>query len=707
MSKTSIGIVISAFILVQGGYAYPFEQASHKDLSERAVLSSNLDTFLKTQLNALRGVEDQLLAMNIIDWVRDGSDREDDSGRFFNHFHNPLRTWDQAGLRLPLIGQIGASSVLWGQRPELQPSDGRFTWQDARENLFRALTFQGLTARTQDEREAHLALTFRALGQLIHLVQDAAVPAHTRNDPHPFFEGLEDFVQTAGIGQPVALRFAPSILALPPNPLAPIPIARIIDTTDPEQAAATPTAGTNVGLAEYSNANFLSGDTIFRDFAFPREESLGPPFDDTAPGATRPRRYFPKVADGQAVEHFVAEGTFTERLIRRLAGDRGFMLDRRVYADYASLLLPRAVGYSAGLLDYFFRGRLEIAAPAQFVYGRAAYQEPFSSVDAARNVNAFTQLRFKVRNATPDEETACPSGSPCPAPQLTAVVQYRTPAGGVSLIDSPGTDLSAQLVFAVSQPLAVPLTREFQELTFDFSQSPIPANVADVFLTVVYRGPLGLEPDAVVVGGKDLFEPTPIDVANVTDYFCFNGTLLHVADFTAFPPFNPFIPPDPLNPQPRDPDADGRQDIFGPADEFGSFDKAAPVVLVPGPANFDHRVDQRTFAQFTRVLLLEDQPVFVESRLIQTIVERGITTTPSRGNTLFATLESGNVNRLVVRADGSVVQEFNDAFVYRGLPTLGITIFLPQDVPSFLPCLAASFTVDPALTRIDGILVGP
>ena len=37
---------------------------------------------------------------------------------------------------------------------------------------------------------------------------------------------------------------------------------------------------------------------------------------------------------------------------------RAASLDPGVFADYAALLLPRAVGYSAALLDYFFRGRL-------------------------------------------------------------------------------------------------------------------------------------------------------------------------------------------------------------------------------------------------------------------------------------------------------------------------------------------------------------
>jgi hypothetical protein len=62
-----------------------------------------------------------------------------------------------------------------------------------------------------------------------------------------------------------------AILNLPQNPLAPIPEARIIDTTDQAQTSAVPSAGTNQGIAEYSNANFLSEDTIFQDL--PSQES--------------------------------------------------------------------------------------------------------------------------------------------------------------------------------------------------------------------------------------------------------------------------------------------------------------------------------------------------------------------------------------------------------------------------------------------------
>ena len=32
-------------------------------------------------------------------------------------------------------------------------------------------------------------------------------------------------------------------------------------------------------------------------------------------------------------------------------------------ADYGALLFPRAIGYSAGLIDYFFRGQVDTADP--------------------------------------------------------------------------------------------------------------------------------------------------------------------------------------------------------------------------------------------------------------------------------------------------------------------------------------------------------
>ncbi len=147
----------------------------------------------------------------------------------------------------------------------------------------------------------------------------------------------------------------------------------------------------DVGLAEFANPNYLSRDTIFKDFALPQRAQLGAPFLELEDGKFR--RYWPKVADGSAaveMEHFVSEGVLYASLadVTTNPPPAGWVLDSRVVEDYATDLLPRAVGYSAALLDYFFRGRLDVdvldnadaGEPAQLrIVGTNGSEEPLVS----------------------------------------------------------------------------------------------------------------------------------------------------------------------------------------------------------------------------------------------------------------------------------------------------------------------------------------
>ncbi len=60
-------------------------------------------------------------------------------------------------------------------------TENLWSWPKAREYYYTALT-----SSTKDEREEYFVYTFRALGQVMHLLADASVPAHTRNDIHVF-----------------------------------------------------------------------------------------------------------------------------------------------------------------------------------------------------------------------------------------------------------------------------------------------------------------------------------------------------------------------------------------------------------------------------------------------------------------------------------------------------------------------------------------
>ena len=72
----------------------------------------------------------------------------------------------------------------------------------------------------------------------------------------------------------------------------------------------------------------------------------------------------------------------------------------------------------------------------------------------------------------------------------------------------------------VSRPLyGVSLAANEQKLVeFEFGDSPIPFDMIDVVLQVVYRGELGSEADAVAVGTVDASEPTYFTYQNASDY---------------------------------------------------------------------------------------------------------------------------------------------------------------------------------------------
>ncbi|MEK6715963.1 MAG: hypothetical protein AABZ16_00540, partial [candidate division NC10 bacterium] len=282
----------------------------------------------------------------------------------------------------------GQSSVLWQQNQAqdssvvftplpLASGGGDWSWQDARRHYLDALTRpRWEDSGDQPGRDRAFADMFEALGHLTHVVQDATVPAHVRNDAHPPLvrpDWYEKWVEDTRVRSPARfsellnappVRPASSIFTETRNPRAPVPMARLIDADTFLGGNAGVLASDNVtiGVAEHANGNFLSRGTRFRGFTLPQPASLDRgPLVEEAPGEFR--RYFTKSRDGARVTHFVTEGMLFDSLAAAQAAPlpaTGWMLDKRVHEDYARELLPRAVGYSAALLDYFFRGKLDV-----------------------------------------------------------------------------------------------------------------------------------------------------------------------------------------------------------------------------------------------------------------------------------------------------------------------------------------------------------
>ncbi|MBI5408652.1 MAG: hypothetical protein HZA14_04740 [Nitrospirae bacterium] len=394
MNRRLISVILYIILVLSSSLSSALEKPTHERLNEVIASTSingfSLKDYLIKELGFAGGIDDTVNKKKIIKWITDGGKAEDEPmyTRSLNHFHDPLKTWDSAGLK-----GISQSSILWAQDQGLFGSllGGKYSWKAVREYYYIALTgkdFDGaLVVSTQLEREKYFGYTFQGIGQIMHLVEDMSVPAHTRDDIHvldePYEVAVDKFRTSDDLQERIIfdnalanpVPFDPVILTYTPNPLAPIPIAKIFDTDQYNSAAPDPTvtAGTAIGLAEYANANFVSEGLFaanFNDYPYPRIE--GTTITETShasPFGTYMRQYYKKNCCGETNRgqgYLLAAVDFLDYYrnqypLLSFALPKIPVLDDNVYKDYATLLIPRAVGYSAGLLNYFFRGDIDLA----------------------------------------------------------------------------------------------------------------------------------------------------------------------------------------------------------------------------------------------------------------------------------------------------------------------------------------------------------
>jgi hypothetical protein len=176
LKNISILLVIIIFLLsfCLALQSKALEVETHSAINKYIAERTFLDEYLKTQLGISDGKDTFFKNKKVFDLIADGGKYEDNFGRYLNHFYNPL---NNSGL----LGNIPAKD--WAIRPVgNQYADGQYSWFDARDYYLKALT-----SLSKTDRDEYFAETFRAVGQVMHLVQDMSVPAHTRGDKHPSF----------------------------------------------------------------------------------------------------------------------------------------------------------------------------------------------------------------------------------------------------------------------------------------------------------------------------------------------------------------------------------------------------------------------------------------------------------------------------------------------------------------------------------------
>jgi len=474
---------------------FALEKDTHKVINEyvatKVINNFSLDLYLKNQLGYKNGIEEIFFVgnngMEVKKWVRDGGKYEDEPLyiRSFNHYHDPLQPWYIAG-----YDKTFKSSLIWAQDQGGIGSlfGGDWSWKKARASFYK-----GLTSITKTEKEKNLADTFRALGQIMHLVQDASVPAHVRNDAHLYVEilglkkGYHYEVWVNNNRDRLNLNpsnFDKSIFNIIPEATAPVRIANIFDTNKYDGNNLNIAMGDNIGLTEYSNANFFSEGTIFKNYPHPTYEDTNllnidwrnPEIADAEDGKFDSRIYIKKT-NGEQLNRLASMSYISYNCIKK--GYYQFsplILDDKVYEEYASKLVPRAVGYSAGLLDYFFRGQLQVTAVPIF------YK------------NSIVYLRVRIKNMTPNE--AMKDG------EFTITYSYR-PTGG----KADGSDDiwgQAPVVSSGTLEYGGDDQHPVEDTVIDFwLPNPIPKeNYDSAKFTLAFKGTLGNEVGAVI--GKAL-----------------------------------------------------------------------------------------------------------------------------------------------------------------------------------------------------------
>lgn len=463
-------------------YSYGYKENIHLKATTEAAKATNLSSFIVKYLGLSpnegfgTGFFHKKLAT---EWVQDGGIEEDIIPRFNNHFFDPTT---EQGINLPVLGKQNSSRI-WGK----DLSDNDWDWASAREYYYLALT-----STQESERNPNLANTFRAVGQVMHLVEDLASPAHVRNDIHLpihvpllLLSGKDFYEEYTNDKYNNKDEFGNAFVKY--NGYLPVDLS----TFSSFEAF---WKNNGKGLAEFTNKNFLSRDTNLDDKAYPLPFAIG---EWVADEMSDPKGKLVKVRYQQGyvtdvyrpetstyINKLSAYSYFDFEMKKRYPESPGngvFTLNDSVHREYAQFLVPRAVGYAAGILNYFFRGTM--------------------ALEIVPNGVTFRTVRVIAKNDTSTGEEM--SGG-----EYALVIRYR------AMVES-GTDSNRILndpdeyfsyrVAKLLLPSGVSRNTPV-ELVFDFSAEPLPANFADMTMQLVYKGKLGNEEGAVAVSPV-----TPVD----------------------------------------------------------------------------------------------------------------------------------------------------------------------------------------------------
>ena len=365
--------------------AFAYVEEVHRIITTKA-----FDAFM-AQRDVVKELGLDSLSRDNLRWeMGQGAVDEDAYFNALNHFFDPIHD-------APLTIEVPTFSITFPFVPtgiSCPPVPGAKTakdWAlhdptnfDGGLDAARQLLHESVAASTESDREVAATDLFMTLGHIVHLIQDSAQPEHTRNDQH---------LSLPVIGMLLAGGArAPSLYEnwTRDNLTGPAAGGGIYDGYPVATIQGFDRFFTSggLGLADYSNAYFVTQDTNYGDYIganatfhcftygmymwglTSRDQHAVATVHNIETGNDEQLSYIDTIYSRPLYDYFQHAGETdnyhtiksvvdyeTMKYNPKAATDPSqvyFSLDDDCYQSRAALLLPKAVGYSAGFLDTFF-----------------------------------------------------------------------------------------------------------------------------------------------------------------------------------------------------------------------------------------------------------------------------------------------------------------------------------------------------------------
>ncbi|MEW8231453.1 MAG: hypothetical protein AB2745_14075 [Candidatus Thiodiazotropha endolucinida] len=311
-----------------------------------------------------------------------GAAFEDIGLRSFNHFYDPVRDLPLHRLGVPLSGF--RRSPDWALEDAEEYNSQDFSLRDAYRYFLGSKTQSSQGIRGENEQKL-----FLALGHVVHHLQDMAQPAHVRNDMHCDAE-VDRLTRCLGF-----LVHDPSIYERSTEyvynnlPLTGYMDLNLNNFRKVRDFWSTGSQWHGIGMSEFANWNFVSQDTNFiyvHHPLFPTDQPdfyPSPFYDNPVPNSLTSEPVVSPVYGDLGIKWFVGnQVTDQYRPEQSGVNDKAstlsifhsdlqeyeyiphpenlFTLNEETFSAARSFLIPRTVAYSAGLVNYFFRGQMKV-----------------------------------------------------------------------------------------------------------------------------------------------------------------------------------------------------------------------------------------------------------------------------------------------------------------------------------------------------------